>query len=575
MANPAIFGTRRNAQVAPADTRNEAGGSAYAFSARHALAQLAATGCLNGTFYASAEKQLLDVRKYAKQVSDEYLARTALYARESGAMKDMPALLCVLLSKRSPALLQAIFHRVIDNGKMIRNFVQMMRSGALGRKSLGTRSKRLVQEWFARRSDRDLFFAMVGDRPSIADLIRLAHPKPATPSRAALHRWFLGYDDVKTADLPPCVRDYDAWKSMRLDAIALGLQSDRELSAQADCGCDLPDAPFLTLTGFPLSRREWGVLAERMPWNALRQSLNMLQRHGALSDRAVSARVAERLADADAVKRSKVFPYQILQTLYAVAPESQVPEENRQGSWWKNFWPGGGRKDKTEKPATVGARLPDEVRVALEKALDLAMDGMPGFGGKKVYVLVDVSGSMQSPVTGHRAGATTATRCVDVAALMAVGVLRRNPGAEVIPFESRVVPVRLDARDSVSRAAAKLAAVGGGGTNCSAPLVKMNAHHATGDLVIYLSDNESWVDSRGKGRGTATLSEWEKFKRRNPGARLVCVDLQPYAHTQACDRADILNLGGFSEAVFDRIRQFAEAGEDPDHWVEAIERIEL
>ena len=37
--------------------------------------------------------------------------------------------------------------RVIDNGKMLRTFIQIVRSGAVGRKSLGTRPKRLVQRW--------------------------------------------------------------------------------------------------------------------------------------------------------------------------------------------------------------------------------------------------------------------------------------------------------------------------------------------------------------------------------------------------------------------------------------------
>ena len=37
----------------------------------------------------------------------------------------------------------------------------------------------------------------------------------------------------------------------------------------------------------------------------------------------------------------------------------------------------------------------------------------------EVVVCPDVSGSMQSPVTGYRKGATTSVRCIDVAALVA------------------------------------------------------------------------------------------------------------------------------------------------------------
>ena len=102
---------------------------------------------------------------------------------------------------------------------------------------------------------------------------------------------------------------------------------------------------------------------------------------------------------------------------------------------------------------------------------------------------------MHSPVTGHRTGATTAVRCIDVAALVAAAVLRKNPRAEVIPFESNVVEVRLNPRDSVMTNAEKLAKLPCGGTNCSAPLAFLNQRTAKGDLVIYVSDNESWIDT--------------------------------------------------------------------------------
>jgi|GEM_PF-6240705 len=57
MANKYIFRSLAGSPP-PADTLNEAGGKAFALPPRQALAQYAVTGCLNGTFYASAETQL-------------------------------------------------------------------------------------------------------------------------------------------------------------------------------------------------------------------------------------------------------------------------------------------------------------------------------------------------------------------------------------------------------------------------------------------------------------------------------------------------------------------------------------
>ena len=53
---------------------------------------------------------------------------------------------------------------------------------------------------------------------------------------------------------------------------------------------------------------------------------------------------------------------------------------------------------------------------------------------------------------------------MDVAALVAAAILRRNPTAEVLPFEESVVTLRLSPRDSVMTNAERLASVGGGGT---------------------------------------------------------------------------------------------------------------
>jgi 60 kDa SS-A/Ro ribonucleoprotein len=69
--------------------------------------------------------------------------------------------------------------------------------------------------------------------------------------------------------------------------------------------------------------------------------------------------------------------------------------------------------------------------------------------------------------------------------------------------------------------------------------------------------------------------EWTKLKSRNPEAKLVCIDIQPYGTTQAPERDDILNVGGFSDAVFEVMVKFASGRLDPGHWVAEIEKIEV
>jgi 60 kDa SS-A/Ro ribonucleoprotein len=211
---------------------------------------------------------------------------------------------------------------------------------------------------------------------------------------------------------------------------------------------------------------------------------------------------------------------------------------------------------------------------ALHDAMEIAVGNVPEIDGR-VVVCPDVSGSMSSPVTGHRRGATTSVRCIDVAALVAAAFVRANRGARVLPFEHKVVPVRIEPRDTVMTNARQLAAIGGGGTNCSAPIQQLVAERAKVDLVIIVSDNESWVDVKGGARGTELMRSWVTLQRQNPRAKLVCIDIQPHGTLQATDQAGILNIGGFSDVVFEVIAAFANGQLGPGYWAGQIAKVVL
>ena len=69
--------------------------------------------------------------------------------------------------------------------------------------------------------------------------------------------------------------------------------------------------------------------------------------------------------------------------------------------------------------------------------------------------------------------------------------------------------------------------------------------------------------------------EWDRFRSRNPNAKLVLIDIQPYGSTQMHERTDVLNVGGFSDSVFDVISLFAKGELAPEHWVGAIKSVSL
>ncbi|MDD9970288.1 MAG: RNA-binding protein [Myxococcales bacterium] len=525
MALKDLFRSTRGKMLPQTNSRNHEGAPAYELDSRTALAQLAATGCFGSTFYVSGREQLDLVLQHAGKCEPAFVAKVALYARERGFMKDMPAVLLAHLSTRGPegvALMKQVFSRVIDNGRMLRNFVQVMRSGQLGRKSLGTAPKREVQKWLAGRSAMQLFRDSIGNDPSLVDVVKMVHPKPSSDEQKAMYGYLLGreYDAEK---LPGDVRKYEAWK-------------------QGEANGEVPNVPYRMLDGLSLGKSEWTEIAKRARWHETRMNLNTYQRHGVFDVLDLRRIVATRLASQDEVRKAKVFPYQLL-----VA--------------WK-----------------AASGVPSEVQSALQDAMEHAVANVPLLAGR-VVICPDVSGSMAwSPITGHRRGSTSGVRCIDVAGLIVAALLRQNDKARVIPFETDACKVRLNPRDSVMTLANQLAQIGGGGTRCSAPLSLLRREKAKIDTVIFVSDNESWVDARGSNGwsgSTAMLDEWKKLRARSPGAKLICIDLTPNIHKQAIDRPDILNVGGFSDTVFDIVAQFAKSDGDARHWADLIDQTEL
>jgi 60 kDa SS-A/Ro ribonucleoprotein len=515
MANAQLFQSFKGIFVPAPEAVNFEGAPAYALSPKHQLAQYAATGCLNATYYASAEAQLATVLELCANVDAKFIAQAAVYCRERGYMKDMPALLLAVLAGKGSDELAPAFKRAINNGKMLRNFVQILRSGAVGRKSLGSRPKKLVQRWLNTATERELLTAAIGTAPSLADVVKMVHPKPAEAWREAFFAWLIG-KACDTQALPPAVKAFEAYKQ--------------------DKSQPVPEVPFQMLTALDLPDTAWAQIACQAGWQMVRMNLNTFARHGVFALPGMTEVIAAKLRDAQAIARAKVFPYQLL-SAYKAASED----------------------------------VPAAVRDALQDALEISLANVPQVEGT-VVVCPDVSGSMSSVVTGARGSASSAVRCIDVAALLAAAMLRKNPGAMVLPFENEVVKCELNTRDTVMTNAQKLASIGGGGTNCSAPLALLNKNKVQASLVVLVSDNESWLDANRHG-ATATMREWTRFKQRNPAAKLVCVDIAPYGTTQALEREDVLNIGGFSDEVFKIIAAFAAGQLGAAHWVGEIESV--
>jgi hypothetical protein len=196
----------------------------------------------------------------------------------------------------------------------------------------------------------------------------------------------------------------------------------------------------------PLDALVWQALIPSMGYMALLRNLRNFDEAG-VSNR-VAAQVAQRLADADEVARSRQLPLRFL-SAFRAAPSLR----------WA--W-------------------------ALEQALQASLANVPELKGRTL-VLVDRSGSMFSPLS-RRSQVSRA----DAAAVFGAALAVRASSADLVEFgtSSRLVRVRSgESLLSVSQRFGNL-----GGTN-TADAVRR--HYARHDRVVLITDEQAWAGARG------------------------------------------------------------------------------
>ena len=317
-----------------------------------------------------------------------------------------------------------LFRSVVDNGRVLRTVFQMIRSGQFknkagkGRVGLSSSVQRAFQRWLNTASVGKLLSASIGNDPSLRDILRMARPTPKDNARRAMFGWLTDKSIEKwapatEADLPVEVQSLIAYRN-----------SESE-DAQALIAGGLAGVRWDLLSDAAKGPKVWAALARKMGPQALRMNLNTLLRHDVLATSAMVDYVAERIADESEIRRSKQFPYQYF-AAYLNADDN----------------------------------VPQKIKTALHKAAEIACGNVPELPGP-VVIGLDTSGSMSSAVTGHRGrGATSKMRCIDVAALFAAAILRRNPDSVVIPFDTRAYDAKIDPNDSILSIAERLAEYG-------------------------------------------------------------------------------------------------------------------
>lgn len=480
---------------------NSSGGKGFSKEKELQLAQMVVTSFIGDQYYSSAEDNLALVQSLANSVSPEFLAACTVYSREKGSMKSMPVVLLAILRERDSNLYRSVFPRVVNNSRILREFVAIIRSGKLGSKNLNNGTRKLIQKWFDAKHPVSLWNDSIGNNPSLKDVIALAHVTPGSdPERQSVMS--LICKGEKSENLPKVIKDYYNWLENQ--------------------NLPLPKVPFQRLISNTLTSSQWTELVDVLTWNQLRLNLNTLERHGVFNDKNMVAKVANLLDNPAAVKSSKVFPYDIYTSI-----------KNVSNNLLKN---------------------------SLQKCLDYSVDNVPELP-YNTFIAVDVSGSMGCAV--NSLNVNTGLSCAEVAGLMSLSLFKKNPQLAYLTFDTQVKDYtsKLNSMDSLASNMEKVN-FNGGGTDCSAPLKVIRESNLPVDLIIMFSDNESWADYQRGSRGSQAI--WSQIKAKNPNAKFVMIDLANRPTSQLKPSPDVLPLAGFSNSLFEVVAEWLSSNSQPD-----------
>lgn len=503
--------------------------------------QVLTTGVFENTFYAQTPKLVKEALEAFGQMATrdaKLFAQMIVYARNEGLLRTVPITALAILSYTDSELFARAFPLVIRTPNDLKDFVMLIRRGDV-RAGLGRSVKRAVNAWLNDLSPyHAIKYGSRGSDATLRDVLRLTHPQPKDARNEVLFSYLVNGLSDKNSDgvreWLPQVWAFEQLKRTTVKDEQLRWIAEGRLPYEAVVGALSPDAML------------WSELMKQMPLMALLRHVNTLARTQVLSKWNGDAYVAERLSDRVAIERSKVLPFRFYTAL-------------------QNLDDGVSRR----------------VREAIEVALEHSFANTPTLPGV-TCIAPDVSGSMRSPLSGKGK-----TRYVDIAAIFAAACLKHSHDSVVLPFEHRVVNVRLSSRDSLMTTAEKLARIGGGGTAVASPITYLLEKKIRVDTFIGITDNEDWCygwdgktlgqfwtapSQRGETHGF--LNAWRQYKAKvNPHARAFLLTIAPYRHAVAPPKeAGVYFVYGWSDAVLPFIAQTV-SGEGTQ--LDAVRRVEL
>ena len=495
-----------------ADTRNKENFPAWRMTDEMRLEQLAMTGTLGRSFYASAKETAEEAIDLLERVDAPTLAKAIIRGRQEGFIRTFPILGLLYLSKKDTTLFQKAFDQVILTGNDLGDFIDLTRKT----RGFGRAIKRAICKWL--QSNTTPYYAMKYRR-ALADAIRISRFRGEDPIYAYILN---SYGEVKGLNQEKLESAYQKYPELETSRRFLELlDSDRKHEAATLLLESRLDVDHLTAVYDRFDQEIWTATANRAPVMRLLKYLAKFAREGVDLDP-----IVERKITIDNLWKAKVFPFR-LYTAYRAYVETE-PKARK----------------KTEQEKTVFPVLS-----AADKLVQVLNDyadqyDWSDFMKYRWVIAPDMSGSMSSPLGGG------ILRFADVSAMFTAFFNRAPINVKVLPWNTKVLPYSVPRSDSVISQMKAITNGVGGGTRMEAPVLEMISKQIIADCSIFITDSMEY--------GSGWFAAWKKYCELNPKAQAFIIRLDSYGsspipETEA-EQYGVWQIFGWNDNVIEYMR---------------------
>lgn len=475
---------------------NAAGGFAWQLDHWQRLDRFLILGADAGTYYVGARELTIDnaqiVVELVAQDGVKVVEHIVAVSTLGRAPNNDPAIFALAIAAKlgnletRRAAYQAL-PQVCRIGTHLMHFAQYVEAfGGWGR---GMR--KAVAAWFNDKPAMELAHQLIKyqarDGWSNRDLLRLAHPRAASPAHDRLFAWVTkGSGPTTRVAVPTAAVDavLDAAPHVSIEpsdvllANVTTLRGAASLAAAVQIVRDAKLPREAVPTQWLTDPAMWDALLPTMPMTALLRNVATMTRVGLLRSGSDATKlVTAQLRDRARLRKARVHPLSILAAL-------------------NTYRKGHGAKGH-------GTWMPVAAVVdALDDAFYQSF-GAVAASGKRMLLALDVSGSMTSGTVAGIAGLTPR----EASAAMALVTAATERNHEFIGFsaaaggyggqygggQSGITTLAISPRQRLDDVIKTIERVPMGGTDCALPMIWANKQRIDVDTFVIYTDNETWA----------------------------------------------------------------------------------